>query len=188
MLTGPQLSVLVPGTACFLAFGWGTLRHFRSVGPVPTGMRLIGAVSLVTATAFARAVLAARLSTAWPVAAALSAGSLVLFLWTVRTTRGAGFALAFAGVRPDRLLAVGPFRHVRHPFYTSYLAFWLATCVATGSAVCWAGSSVLLGCYVVAARDEERVMSRGRLAAEYAGYASRTGMFLPRRARRRATA
>ncbi len=179
-MVGQNLLVLVPGAACFLAFSWGTLRHFRSVGPMPLGMRLIGAVSLVTMTAFAWSVLAMPLSRIWPAAPVLSIGSLALFVWTVHTTRGAGLALAFAGGQPSGLMVSGPFCYVRHPFYTSYLIFWLATCVATNSGVCWTGLLTLLVCYVTAARAEERLISRGRFAAEYAGYVAGTGMFLPR--------
>lgn len=39
---------------------------------------------------------------------------------------------------------------------------------------------MLLACYVLAARAEEQLMSRGKLGTEYVGYASKMGMFLPR--------
>jgi protein-S-isoprenylcysteine O-methyltransferase Ste14 len=179
-MTVKQVLVLMPGLGCFVAFSWGTLRHFRSVGPMPPGMRLIGTVSLLTVTAFTWSVLASALPGTWPAAPILSFGSLALFTWAVRATRHAGLALAFAGVQPSRLLVTGPFRHLRHPFYMSYLTFWLATCVATTSSICMLGSAILLVCYFVAAREEERDISRTRLSAEYASYALETGMFFPR--------
>ncbi len=179
-MTAKQMLVLGPGLACFIAFSWGTLRHFRSVGPMPLGMRLIGTVSLLTVTAFTWSVLASALPGTWPVASILSFGALALFTWAVRTTRHAGFALAFAGAQPSRLLATGPFRYLRHPFYTSYLMFWLATCIATTSSICILGSAILWICDFVAAREEKRNISRTRLSAEYASYALETGMFLPR--------
>jgi protein-S-isoprenylcysteine O-methyltransferase Ste14 len=179
-MTVSQMLVLMPGLACFLAFSWGTLRHFRSIGPMPLGMRLIGAVSLLTVAAFTWSVLASDLPGTWPAASILSFGSLALFIWTVRATRHAGFALAFAGAQPSKILVSGPFRYLRHPFYTSYLMFWLATCVATTSSVCMLGSAILLMCYFIASREEEDNISRSRLAAEYVNYASETGMFLPR--------
>lgn len=184
MMLGMRLLVLLPGAACFIGFSWGTLRHFRSAGSVPLGMRLIEAISIVVMAAFAWLVLMRPLSDAWLAAPALCLGSLALFVWTVRTTRDAGFALAFSGAQPPTVLMSGPFRYVRHPFYTSYLIFWFATCIATMSSLCWIGSIVIFVCYVVAAREEERIMSQGRLAAEYARYVSRTGMFLPRLARK----
>ena len=180
-----RLVVLVPGLACFLAFCWGTLRHFRSVGPMPLGMRLIGAVSLITFAAFAWSVLTGPLSDLWPAAPILSLASLALFAWAAGATRNAGFALAFAGAQPARILMSGPFRYLRHPFYSSYLLFWLATCFATNSGLCVIGSALLLACYVAALVNEERCIARGRLAAEYASYAAQTGMFLPWRRRKR---
>lgn len=175
-----SLLVLFPGVACFLGFSWATLRHFRSVGPMPLGMRLIGTISIVAMAAFTWLVSSAPLSGFWPLASLLSMGSLALFIWTVRTTRDAGFALAFSGAQSPRLLTSGPFQYVRHPFYTSYLIFWLATYIATLSSLSLAGSIILLVCYIVAARNEERLMSNGELATTYATYTLKVGMFLPR--------
>lgn len=184
-MPGFRLLVLLPGAACFLGFSWGTLKHFRPVGPVPRGMRFVEAVSIVMVAVFAWLVLERPLSMFWPAAPILCLVSLALFVWAVRTTRDAGFALAFTGTPPPAIVTSGPFRHVRHPFYTSYLIFWFATCIATMSRLSWAGSIILLMCYVVAARKEEQHLSRGQLAAEYARYASQTGMFLPRLLERR---
>lgn len=147
---------------------------------MPSGMRLIGTISIFAMAVFAWLVLSAPLPELWPAASLLSLGSLALFIWTVRTTRDAGFALAFAGAQSPNLLTSGPFRYVRHPFYTSYLVFWLATYIATMSSLSLSGCIILLVCYVAAARNEERLMSQSRFASEYAIYVSRTGMFLPR--------
>jgi len=183
-MTTAQTLVLTPALACVLAFSWGTLRHFQRSGPMPLGMRLIGAISLVTIVAFVWSVLSSPMPDTWPAAVVLSMGSLALFTWSVNATFNSDFALAFAKAQPSRLMVSGPFRYVRHPFYTSYLIFWLANFVATLSSMCALGSLVLLVCYVSVAREEERSISRSRLAAEYANYASDTGMFLPKRRRR----
>lgn len=172
--------MLAFGAACFLAFTWAMFRHFRSVGPMPLGMRLMGAASGLTMAAFVGSVLMGPLSKTWPATPILSIGSLALFAWTICATRNAGFAIAFAGAKPAVIMINGPFRYVRHPFYTSYLIFWLATCFATASSVYWFGPTIILAGYVLAARGEEQLMSRGDLGTEYAGYASRTGMFLPK--------
>ena len=174
-----RLTVLAFGAMCFLAFSSAMLGHFRSDGPMPFGMRVIGATSLAAMAIFAWSVCTAQLSRVWLIAPVLSAASLAFFAWAVHATRNAGFAFAFAETRPSNLVVSGPFHYVRHPFYTSYMIFWLATCFATTSSVCWVGPLVLLGCYVVAARREERLMARSDLGAEYASYAARTGMFVP---------
>ena len=174
-----KLTVLASGAACFLAFTWAMLGHFRSDGPVPFGMRVIGATSLAAMAVFAWSVCTEQLSSVWPMTPTLSAASLAFFAWAVHATRNVAFAFAFAATKPSVLVVSGPFRYVRHPFYASYLTFWFATCFATASSVCWVGPLVLLACYVVAARREERLMRRGDLGAEYASYSSRTGMFFP---------
>ena len=179
-MTMEKLTVLAFGAACFLAFAGAMLGHFRSDGPMPFGMRLIGALSLATMAAFAWSVCKGRLSQLWPVVPILSAVSLASFAWAVHATRAAGLAVAFAATKPAALVEDGPFRYVRHPFYASYLIFWFATCFATASSTYWVGPLTLLACYVVAARKEECLMAQGGLGAEYASYAARTGMFFPR--------
>lgn len=174
-----KLTVLAFGAACFLAFTWAMLRHFRSDGPMPFGMRVVGATSLAAMAVFIWSVCTAQLSRVWPVAPILSAVSLASFGWAVHATRNAGLAFAFAAAKPSVLVVSGPFRYVRHPFYISYLLFWFATCFATSSSICWVGPLMLLACYAAAARKEERLMARSDLGAEYASYASRTGMFFP---------
>ncbi len=180
-MTMARMLILTFSGLSFVTFTWAMLMHFRSVGPMPLGMRFIGAVSAVTMAAFIWSVLAMPLSKFWLAAPILSLASLTLFAWTIRTTRSAGFAVAFAEVQTSAITINGPFRYVRHPFYTSYIIFWLATGFATTSSVYWFGPTVLLACYIVAARREEQLMSRSDLGAEYARYASRTGMFLPQR-------
>ena len=174
-----RLTVLAFGAACFLTFAWAALTRFHTDGPMPFGMRLIGAVSLATMAVFIWSVCTMPLSRLWPAAPILSAASLASFVWTVRATRGARFAVAFTATKPSALVVSGPFRYVRHPFYASYIIFWFATCFATTSSAYWAGPAILLTCYVVAARREECLMSHGDLGAEYASYASRTCMFFP---------
>ena len=179
-MLGLKWFVLLPSAACFASFSWGAVRHFHSAGSVPRGMRFIEAVSVVTMAVFAWLVFVRPLSTLWPAVPVLCLLSWVLFIWAVRTTRNARFALAFSGTHPPAVLMSGPYRYVRHPFYTSYLVFWFSTCIATTSSLPWIGLLLLLICYVIAAREEEHIMSRGRLGTEYADYAARTGMFLPR--------
>lgn len=174
-----RLTVLASGAACFLAFTWAMFWHFRSDGPMPFGMRVVGATSLAAMAVFTWFVCTGQLSRAWPVTLILSVASLASFAWTVHATRDAGFAFAFATTKPSVLVVSGPFHYVRHPFYASYLTFWFATCFATTSSACWVGPLILLACYVLAARREERLMARSDLGAEYASYAARTGMFVP---------
>lgn len=185
MMVDPKVLVLTAGAACFLAFGWAMFGHFRTVGPMPVGMRLIGAVSFISMAVFTWSVLATSLSNVWLAGPVLSSAALALFGWAVATTRNAQFAIAFSQAQPTVLVTGGPFRYMRHPFYTSYQIFWVGTGVATMNGIGWIGPSILLACYILAARKEESLISQGRFGAEYASYASRTGIVLPRLIKRR---
>ncbi len=88
---------------------------------------------------------------------------------------------AFAGTttRPTFLTQSGPYRLIRHPIYTAYLLAWLAGAMIAAQpwlllTVIWMG--VL---HFLAARQEEHHFAEGPLAADYAAYRQRTGMFLP---------
>jgi protein-S-isoprenylcysteine O-methyltransferase Ste14 len=83
------------------------------------------------------------------------------------------------------LVTGGPYRLVRHPVYTGFLAMLLGAGVATLNAwvlLIWPVS--LLG-ILVQAKSEERVLS-ARFYQEYAHYAAMTGLLVPR-FRRKAT-
>jgi protein-S-isoprenylcysteine O-methyltransferase Ste14 len=71
----------------------------------------------------------------------------------------------------------------RHPLYVSCLIAYLAALVALPH---WLTASVFLvniALFVHAARHDERQIAASALAADYAAYRERTGMFLPRLSR-----
>ena len=85
-----------------------------------------------------------------------------------------------AAIREDHALVVsGPFRLVRHPVYTGYLALLLGSGVASLNVyvlLLWPVS--LLGILVQAASQEQLLGARfGRV---YEGYAGQTGRLVPR--------
>ena len=91
-------------------------------------------------------------------------GKLALFWWAIVTSRKARLRFAFAPDDPHSLLTDGPYGYVRHPFYTSYIIFWIGWGIATWSiwaVVPVAGIAIL---YVFAALDEEKKFSRTPLA------------------------
>jgi protein-S-isoprenylcysteine O-methyltransferase Ste14 len=102
----------------------------------------------------------------------------------VAASRTARLRFAFDPEGPRGLVTEGPYGYVRHPFYTSYLMFWLGWAVATGALL--AALPVLLFgvIYVTAARAEERLFLASDMAGAYARYRSRTGFLLPRPGRR----
>ena len=120
---------------------WAVKGHFRSEGKIPLGMRLISVLSMVGFAwftwDFTCAVYAERQASTWANAAAwvLFLVDFTLFWWTVRVNAAHPLTLAFSIDQPSFLQQAGPYRFVRHPFYFSYVVFWIATAVASSNAV-----------------------------------------------------
>jgi protein-S-isoprenylcysteine O-methyltransferase Ste14 len=72
----------------------------------------------------------------------------------------------------------GPYRFIRHPFYTAYSLAWIGGTVATG---CWwlFISFLVMGpIYYKAAKEEERLWLQSRDVKQYESYIGKTGMFI----------
>jgi protein-S-isoprenylcysteine O-methyltransferase Ste14 len=172
--------VLLLGIICFVAFSWAVRGHFRSNGRLAPGMKLISGLSLIGALWFAVRVPVQGESLAWPLAVACFIAALWVFAWAILTTRRARPALAFENAQPDSLFREGPYRRVRHPFYLSYLLFWVGTAAATPGLLPWLVPAIMLAAYRHAALQEERNFQTSPMAAIYAAYRAQSGMFLPR--------
>ena len=106
--------------------------------------------------------------------------SVALYEWTRRTIAGRRFGLAWSGHVPEELCDVGPYRHIRHPIYLGYTLAFLAVLVAIPHWITALGFIFNLALCVIWARNDEKVIAGSPLAAAYAAYRERTGMFLPR--------
>jgi protein-S-isoprenylcysteine O-methyltransferase Ste14 len=80
---------------------------------------------------------------------------------------------------PERLIADGPYKWVRHPFCTGYLLAALAGPVAIDHIAMLVIALPLVMLSIYAALREERVWLSGRRGDEYRAYRRRTGMFIP---------
>lgn len=169
------LGILVIGSHAFVGKG-----HFKS-RQMPAGANLVSAAVLTTLAVFLlllwtnEAPLAAQI-----VALILEALSLWLFFRTIAASREGALHFAFDVDNPVSLVTSGPYRYVRHPFYTSYLTFWTGLALGTWSP--WAIPVLILMfvLYTVAARGEEGKFSRTDMSEDYAAYRARTGMFWPK--------
>ena len=110
----------------------------------------------------------------------LQLASLWLFWRTIIASRAARLRLAFDPALPGGVVTRGPYGIVRHPFYTSYLLFWLGWSIAAWSIWALPPLLVMLAIYILAARGEEAKFARSSLAAEYQAYREQVGMFWPR--------
>ena len=113
----------------------------------------------------------------------LMVSSVALYEWARHTIWGRKFGIAWGDRVPEAVCVDGPYRWVRHPLYLSYLVAYLAVVVALPH---WLTMAIFLGncaLFAHAAHDDERRLAESALAAEYAAYRERTGMFLPRLSR-----
>jgi protein-S-isoprenylcysteine O-methyltransferase Ste14 len=177
---GWPLLLSLSGIAGSGSFAWGLRGHF-------VGDKTPGTVHVINA--LSASAIAVFLFDAWETDASdwrRAAGfflhllAIVLFRSAVLTTRRKRPALAFAGNRPDHVFSSGPYSYIRHPFYTSYLLFWLGCTVATPSLILLILFLALAGIYTAAALGEERGFSHSTLHDEYEAYRKRTGFFWPK--------
>lgn len=117
--------------------------------------------------------------------AILALGAVVLYEWTRRTVIDRNFYVGLSGEVPGAVCDTGPYRYVRHPFYSSYMLAFVAVAIAFPSLVVSAVCVLNIGLFVYMALDDERVLLGSAIAADYQAYRGRVGMFVPRFARKR---
>jgi protein-S-isoprenylcysteine O-methyltransferase Ste14 len=90
------------------------------------------------------------------------------------------FMMHEAAVREDHaLIESGPYRFVRHPVYTGYLALLLGSGVASLNVCLWLLWPVsLVGILIQAASEEQLLVER--FGRDYERYVLRTGRLVPR--------
>ena len=179
MEQGLSVGVFVVGLVTFGLFSLAVRYHFHSV-KMPGGMKVISAVSFSAFVLFAVFLFRQPADPVYQVVSlCLMLVSLSLFGWAVITTRAFEFNLAYDPAAPKAICDLGPYRHVRHPFYLAYCIFWTATFVATLHWTQIATACVLLILYIIAAKGEERGFLASPLADAYGQYRGRTGFIIP---------
>ena len=180
MERGIDLILSISSIATVGQYLWSMRAHFQAT-TMSAGAMVISAVVAATALFF--------LAILWILPqppAALIAGlaiqliSSALFWWAISTSRKARLRFAFAEDNPHSLVTDGPFGYIRHPFYTSYIIFWIGWGVATWSILAVVPVAGIIVIYVIAALDEEKKFSRTELADAYAAHRKRAGLFWPR--------
>ena len=155
------------------------LRHFERAGKLAPGLALTAAVVPVFAGIHVMSLLTRPL--ALPLTAlALYLASVALFWFAVAATRGRGLAACFQVQVPAQVVRAGPYRAIRHPFYTSYTLVWIGGFAATGWWPLALTAIFMASLYAYAARQEESCFLSSPLRDEYRDYMRRTGRFLPR--------
>lgn len=112
-------------------------------------------------------------------AAELILSSLALYEWARHTIWSRRFGIGWGNHVPDALCEEGPYRRIRHPIYLAYMLAYLAAFVALPH---WLTAVTLVGgvgLFTHAARSDEAGIATSALAADYAAYRQRAGMFWP---------
>jgi protein-S-isoprenylcysteine O-methyltransferase Ste14 len=163
---------------CFASFAWGMIWHFGRNGKPSRAM--IVTASLAQVSLILQLLALYQRPILFPgIALLLYITSVILFWWAVCVTRRK-LAACGQGAVSSQLVTLGPYRVIRHPFYTSYNLAWFAGFAATGwwpLAVC---AAVMAYRYEAAVREEEQGFSTSALAGDYEHYKRETGKYLPR--------
>jgi protein-S-isoprenylcysteine O-methyltransferase Ste14 len=168
------ISLVVIGT-----WTWSIKAHFKST-EMPAGAKLISMLVIASAVFL--------LFLVWrddqPIGAMI-AGVIVqllsygLFWSAISATRDAALLAAFTPLSPHSLVTSGPYRVVRHPFYSSYLLFWVGLAICTWSVWALVPLVGMFVTYLQAAMDEERKFGQTALAKDYSQYMAKTARFIP---------
>jgi protein-S-isoprenylcysteine O-methyltransferase Ste14 len=172
--------------AAYISGVWGIYGHFLVRDKIEPAMKLTSALSLAGLIWFLverwrHGALTGSVAPALDgVAVVLLAGFMLLFWWTVSATRGRRLTLAFSNDQPEFIYTTGPYALLRHPFYTSYIIFWIA--VAFGSGTWLFGVLPLAMCilYWRAIQLEEAKFAASSLSLAYANYKRHTDGVLAR--------
>jgi protein-S-isoprenylcysteine O-methyltransferase Ste14 len=106
--------------------------------------------------------------------------ALALFLSAIEAARRVAMTRTFVySPKCDTVLRQGPYRVIRHPIYLSYSLAWSAAPVATHNILLALTAVAMIACYVISAREEERILATGPRAEEFAAVRTRTWRMVP---------
>jgi protein-S-isoprenylcysteine O-methyltransferase Ste14 len=119
--------------ACFISFGWGIKGFF--VKPTKKSLPMYFVSELGTLFALLHLALFITVPEAGSVTTlilgcVLYLSSLLLFWSSIYTNRQHPLTFAYSTDQPAHLVQSGPYRLVRHPFYTAYILCWFGTPLA----------------------------------------------------------
>lgn len=111
---------------------------------------------------------------------AIYVAALALFLSAIEAARRIPMTRTFVyEPKCNNIIRVGPYRVIRHPIYLSYSLAWSAAPMATHNLFLAFTAVIMVGCYVISAREEERRMRLGTLRDEYQEWQRQTWRLIP---------
>lgn len=171
------------GLLYFLSISLATRQHFRS-DRYPPGMYVISTLSLVGIFTFLIRAFWQQLSFV-PLTVSMILCAFGLFVWSIRHSRDHQLSLALdTDMQSSQIIRTGPWKYMRHPFYASYLIFWLACALGAQHVVSTIVFLCLTAIYVYSALKEEGALSTGPLRKDYREYQRDVGFLFPKLALR----
>lgn len=170
------------GGATFIVFAVALQNFFVQPPTLTRRQRLFQDVSVLIGVTHALALFVLdSAGEAWAIAGiTMYAVSLTLFLAALEAARRVPMTRTFVYTpKCDTILTKGPYRVIRHPIYLAYSLCWLAAPVATHSLVLGSSALFMITCYLLSAREEERLLATGARAADYAIVLKRTWRMIP---------
>jgi len=105
--------------------------------------------------------------------------ALLVLFWALRANSKRRLSFAFSDEVPARINRDGPYGFLRHPFYSSYCAAWIAAGLAARHEAVWILAVFAVALYGWLAIREERQFLASELAQEYERYRAETSMLFP---------
>jgi protein-S-isoprenylcysteine O-methyltransferase Ste14 len=170
------------GAATLIVFAVALQNFFVQPATLSRRQRLFQDLSVLVGVVHGLALLGlSAASHAWAAAGiAIYAVALALFLSALEAARRVPMTRTFVySPRCDTILTKGPYRFIRHPIYLSYSLTWLAAPIAMQNIPLGLTAVLMIACYVISAREEERLFALGPKAAEYAALKRHTWRLLP---------
>jgi protein-S-isoprenylcysteine O-methyltransferase Ste14 len=107
--------------------------------------------------------------------------SFALFWFAIFECKNYLMRFAFYGENlNENFIKSGPYRFIRHPFYSSYSASWLGAAFITQNLILLALFFVMLLFYYEASQQEEASFLKSKFSEEYLNYIKKTGRFFPK--------
>lgn len=180
------ISFLVKNLAALVTFGaffWGASKFFivKDEG-AKKGKLIITSLGLPATLINLYFVYATRGTTQWQDLAAIVLYLVAtwVFFASVTASKTSNLSFAFSEQGPSGVVKNGPYKIVRHPFYTSYTLAWIAGFAGTGNYILLAVAIIMFAIYWKSASHEENVILNSSLQNDYKEYKNQTGMFLPK--------
>lgn len=104
---------------------------------------------------------------------------LFVFFWINTKYVKDKFAIIHSKLQPQQLTKIGPYKLVRHPFYSTYMVCYVLTSLYTNTLIIWSICLLLLLQYISAAREEETIILLTDKKNDYLEYRKNTWMFIP---------